>query len=83
MMLQSSDILQCELVSVDKFGPEKASTLNTYAVMKSGFKNVDSTGRSAPIRSDKAQQRSVRLSFLALCKLNSFNSYAKHSSILF
>ena len=53
-----------------------------YGIMKSGFRNVDSTGRSAPIRNDKAQQRLVRLSFLALCKLNSFNSYAKHSAIL-
>ncbi|CAN6347709.1 unnamed protein product [Urochloa humidicola] len=40
-----------------KFGAERAGTLNTYAVMKSGFKNVDSTGRSAPVRSRKAKER--------------------------
>ncbi|EER91142.2 hypothetical protein BDA96_01G157200 [Sorghum bicolor] len=26
-----------------KFGPEKASTLNMYAIMKSGFKEVDNS----------------------------------------
>ncbi|KAL6660880.1 hypothetical protein ACP70R_000264 [Stipagrostis hirtigluma subsp. patula] len=40
-----------------KFGPEKAGTINTYAVMKSGMKNVDSSGNSAPIPSQKAQKR--------------------------
>jgi len=38
------------------FGPEKGSTLNTYAVMKSGYKTVDSTGRSGPIPSQKGQR---------------------------
>ncbi|KAF0909496.1 hypothetical protein E2562_036641 [Oryza meyeriana var. granulata] len=40
-----------------KFGPDKAGTLNTYAIMKSGFKNMDNTGRSAPIPSRRAQNR--------------------------
>ncbi|CAN6340144.1 unnamed protein product [Urochloa humidicola] len=39
------------------FGPEKSGTLNTYAVMKSGYKTIDSTGRPGPIRSEKAQKR--------------------------
>ncbi|XP_039834881.1 uncharacterized protein LOC120695723 isoform X2 [Panicum virgatum] len=39
------------------FGLEKGSTINTYAVMKSGYKIVDSTGRSGPIPSQKAQRR--------------------------
>jgi len=39
------------------FGPEKSGTLNTYAVMKSRFKTVDSTGKAGPIRSQKAQSR--------------------------
>lgn len=39
------------------FGPEKSGTINTYAVMKSGMKRVDSTGRSGPIPSAKAQKR--------------------------
>ncbi|XP_006664969.1 uncharacterized protein LOC102717211 isoform X1 [Oryza brachyantha] len=38
------------------FGVERASTLNTYAVMKSGMKNVDKTGCSGPIPSQKAQR---------------------------
>ncbi|CAN6362398.1 unnamed protein product [Urochloa humidicola] len=38
------------------FGPEKSSTLNTYAVMKSGYKTVDSTGRAGPIPSQKTQK---------------------------
>ncbi|KAG0517233.1 hypothetical protein BDA96_09G071200 [Sorghum bicolor] len=29
--------------SESKFGPEKASTLNMYAIMKSGFKEVDNS----------------------------------------
>ncbi|KAF0890579.1 hypothetical protein E2562_003788, partial [Oryza meyeriana var. granulata] len=40
-----------------KFGHDKAGTLNTYAIMKSGFKKVDNTGRSAPIPSQRAQNR--------------------------
>ncbi|KAF0888514.1 hypothetical protein E2562_014734 [Oryza meyeriana var. granulata] len=43
-----------------KFGPDKAGTLNTYAVMKSAFKKVDNTGRSAPIPSRRAQKRLVK-----------------------
>ncbi|TVU13464.1 hypothetical protein EJB05_40522, partial [Eragrostis curvula] len=40
-----------------KFGPGKGSTINTYAVMKSGMKNVETNGRSGPIISSKAQTR--------------------------
>uniref|UniRef100_K3YMG5 Uncharacterized protein n=1 Tax=Setaria italica TaxID=4555 RepID=K3YMG5_SETIT len=39
-----------------KFGPDKAGTVNTYAIMKFGFKKVDSTGKSAPIPSQGAQK---------------------------
>ncbi|CAO2190482.1 unnamed protein product [Urochloa humidicola] len=39
------------------FGPEKATPLNTYAVMKSGIKCVDSNGICGEIRSRKAQKR--------------------------
>ncbi|CAN6252689.1 unnamed protein product [Urochloa humidicola] len=38
------------------YGPEKATPLNVYAVMKSGIKAVDSTGRHGAIRSHKAQK---------------------------
>jgi hypothetical protein len=49
------------------FGPKKSGTINTYAVMKSGMKRVDSTGRSGPIPSAKAQKRLVlHLSFLEI-----------------
>nr|TKV97755.1 hypothetical protein SEVIR_9G516100v2 [Setaria viridis] len=40
-----------------KFGPEKATLLNVYAVMISSMKSVDSTGSSGAIRSRKAQKR--------------------------
>ncbi|CAN6335189.1 unnamed protein product, partial [Urochloa humidicola] len=39
------------------YGPEKATPLNVYGVMKSGIKTVDSTGRHGAIRSHKAQKR--------------------------
>ncbi|KAK3121890.1 hypothetical protein QOZ80_8BG0662420 [Eleusine coracana subsp. coracana] len=38
-----------------KYGSDKARTLNTYAVMKSGMKNVDASGNSAPIPGQKAK----------------------------
>lgn len=38
-------------------GPEKATILNKYAVMKSGAKNMDSNGSSGAIPSQKAQKR--------------------------
>jgi len=41
------------------YGPEKATPLNVYAVMKSGIKSVDSSGNSGEIRSHKAQKRMV------------------------
>uniref|UniRef100_K4AIR3 Uncharacterized protein n=1 Tax=Setaria italica TaxID=4555 RepID=K4AIR3_SETIT len=40
-----------------KFGPEKATLLNVYAVMISSMKSVDSTASSGAIRSRKAQKR--------------------------
>ncbi|CAO2152471.1 unnamed protein product, partial [Urochloa humidicola] len=39
------------------YGPEKATLLNVYDVMKSGIKTVDSTSRHGAIRSCKAQKR--------------------------
>ncbi|TVU26073.1 hypothetical protein EJB05_28602, partial [Eragrostis curvula] len=39
------------------FGSEKAGTINTYGVIKSGIKNADSSGNSAPIPSQKARRR--------------------------
>jgi hypothetical protein len=42
------------------YGPEKASDLKTYQVMKTGLKNIDlSTGTSGPITSKKVQNRIV------------------------
>ncbi|KQK04763.1 hypothetical protein BRADI_2g15805v3 [Brachypodium distachyon] len=38
-------------------GPEKATILNTYAVMKSGAKNMNNNGSSGVIPSQKAQKR--------------------------
>ncbi|KAL6634441.1 hypothetical protein ACP70R_027112 [Stipagrostis hirtigluma subsp. patula] len=40
-----------------KFGPAKATTINTYCCMKAGIKNCDNTGNSGPIPSQRAQQR--------------------------
>uniref|UniRef100_N1QTY0 Uncharacterized protein n=1 Tax=Aegilops tauschii TaxID=37682 RepID=N1QTY0_AEGTA len=40
-----------------KFGPEKATIINTYAVMKSGMKNLDQSGNTSAISSQKAQKR--------------------------
>nr|XP_025876855.1 uncharacterized protein LOC9270452 isoform X6 [Oryza sativa Japonica Group] len=39
-----------------KFGPEKATTLNTFSAMKTGFKNIDNDGNIGPIPSQKAQK---------------------------
>ncbi|XP_044459962.1 uncharacterized protein [Triticum aestivum] len=39
------------------FGPEKATIINTYAVMKSGMKNLDESGNNGAISSQKAQKR--------------------------
>ncbi|XP_044459966.1 uncharacterized protein [Triticum aestivum] len=41
------------------FGPEKATIINTYAVMKSGMKNLDESGNNGAISSQKAQKRLV------------------------
>jgi len=49
------------------FGPgHQSGTINTFAVMKSGIKNVDSTGRRGPIPSQKAQKRLVCSSYFYL-----------------
>ncbi|KAM0900966.1 hypothetical protein ACQ4PT_020280 [Festuca glaucescens] len=40
-----------------KFGPQKATIMNTYAAMKSGMKNLDESGCSGAISSQKAQKR--------------------------
>ncbi|XP_048555391.1 uncharacterized protein LOC125536248 isoform X2 [Triticum urartu] len=41
------------------FGPEKATIINTYAVMKSGMKDLDESGNNGAISSQKAQKRLV------------------------
>ncbi|CAN6373435.1 unnamed protein product [Urochloa humidicola] len=40
-----------------RFGREKATPLNVYAVMKSGIRSIDSNGSSGLIKSRKAQKR--------------------------
>ena len=65
--LQSEDVAQnrggsrpfteCRQFLEHKFGPEKATIMNTYAVMKSGMKNLDENGNSGAISSQKAQKR--------------------------
>ena len=42
-----------------RFGPEKATPLNVYVVMKFGINGVDSNGSIGPIRSRKVQKRVV------------------------
>ena len=52
------------------FGPDKTGTVKTYAVIKSGFKKVDSTGKSDPIPSRKAQSVWYVFQPIYLCKIN-------------
>jgi len=52
--------------------------VNTYAVMKSGFKKVDSTGKSTHIPSRRAEKRLVCI-FALLC--NSLSLLAAISSL--
>ncbi|KAG0522218.1 hypothetical protein BDA96_07G017800 [Sorghum bicolor] len=40
----------------EKFGPESATDMNTFKVMKCGMKNVDDTGRPGTISNRKAQK---------------------------
>ncbi|CAD6252848.1 unnamed protein product [Miscanthus lutarioriparius] len=40
-----------------RFGQHKGTPINAFAAMKSGMKNVDSSGNCGPINSNKAQQR--------------------------
>jgi hypothetical protein len=42
--------------------------MNTFAVMKSGFKSVDSTGSSGPISSQKAQKLIVSTLYFDIWK---------------
>ena len=42
--------------------------MNTFAVMKSGFKSVDSTGSSGPISSQKAQKLIVSILYFDIWK---------------
>ena len=46
-------------LQAEKFGPEKATTLNTYVAMKSGMKNVSSSGNNSSAISRKSQERIV------------------------
>lgn len=40
----------------EKYGPERATTLNTYAAMKYGLKNWDGSGRTSTTLSRKAKK---------------------------
>ncbi|CAL4896303.1 unnamed protein product [Urochloa decumbens] len=53
----SRPFIETQQVLETMYGPEKATPLNVYAVMKSGLKSVDSTGTHGAIRSNKAQKR--------------------------
>ena len=48
------------VLKAEKYGPEKATTLNTYAAMKSGLKNWDGSGSISSTLSGKAKKRFVR-----------------------
>jgi hypothetical protein len=60
--------------------------MNTYAAMKSGIKNLDESGCSGAISSQKAQKRLVCdvrffyfcVSSLIICKLNNSCCYRMH-----
>uniref|UniRef100_A0A0A9HPT1 Uncharacterized protein n=1 Tax=Arundo donax TaxID=35708 RepID=A0A0A9HPT1_ARUDO len=54
--MEDLDHSQAQQVLGAIFGPEKATPLNTYAMMKSGIKSVDSNGSSGPISSRTAQK---------------------------
>lgn len=45
------------VLKAEKYGPEKATTLNTYAAMKSGLKNWDGSGSTITTLSGKAKKR--------------------------
>jgi hypothetical protein len=42
--------------------------MNTFAVMHSGFKSMDSTGSSGPVRSQKAQKLIVSMLYFDIWK---------------
>jgi hypothetical protein len=51
----------------------RSSKGNTYVVMKSGFKSVDSTGSSGPISSQKAQKIIVSTLYFDIWKPFNFH----------
>ncbi|CAO2176069.1 unnamed protein product [Urochloa humidicola] len=53
----SRPFTQTQQVLEARFGLEKATPLNVYAVMKYGINVVDSNGSSGPVRRRKAQKR--------------------------
>ncbi|XP_037451250.1 uncharacterized protein LOC119321825 isoform X3 [Triticum dicoccoides] len=53
----SLSFVEARQILAEKYGPEKATTLNTYAVMKSGLKNWDGSGSTSTTLSGKAKKR--------------------------
>jgi hypothetical protein len=49
-------IINYSLLQGEKFGPESATDMNTFKVVKCGMKNVDENGRPSAISSRKAQK---------------------------
>ena len=49
----------CMALQAKKYGPEKATRLNTYAAMKSGMKNWDGSGCIGSNLKGKAKARVV------------------------
>ncbi|XP_073359446.1 uncharacterized protein [Aegilops tauschii subsp. strangulata] len=49
--------VEARQILAQKYGPEKATTLNTYAAMKSGLKNWDGSGSISSTLSGKAKKR--------------------------
>ncbi|WVZ49454.1 hypothetical protein U9M48_000816 [Paspalum notatum var. saurae] len=52
----SRPLVETQQYIAAKFGPEKATVINTYCCMKCGVKNCDSSGRAGPIPSERAKQ---------------------------
>ncbi|XP_044355771.1 uncharacterized protein DDB_G0284459 [Triticum aestivum] len=51
----SLPFVEARQILAEKYGPEKATTLNTYAAMKSGLKNWDGSGSTSTTLSGKAK----------------------------
>ena len=51
--------VEARQILAQKYGPEKATTLNTYAAMKSGLKNWDGSGSISSILSGKAKNATM------------------------